>query len=116
MSTLKSRTDGWLATPSLEALAYVLRHPETWPGDFRWDYTRCSTCAVGLAHRLWEARRPYYSVDAAAYDFGLGARDAVAIFIDTKSKPWLPWFFQTSASVKPKHVAREIDRYLRRRG
>lgn len=115
MSALKSRTDGWLATPSLEALAYVLRHPETWPEDFQWDYGRCSTCAVGLAHRLWE-RRPYYSVATTAYDFGLGSRDADAIFINAKSKRWLPRFFQAPWSVQPKHVAREIDRYLRRRG
>jgi hypothetical protein len=40
--------------PSLENLSYALRHPETWPKDFVWDYGECNDCAMGLAHRLWD--------------------------------------------------------------
>lgn len=37
---------------TLEGLAWRLRHPETWPTDFVWDYSDCRTCAMGLAYRL----------------------------------------------------------------
>src|SRR5882762_5295787 len=42
-----------LAKPSLHGLSYALRHPDTWPKDFYWDFSRCNHCAMGLAHRLW---------------------------------------------------------------
>lgn len=42
-----------LNKPSLHALSYVLRHPDTWPRGFVWDYNDCKQCAMGLAHKLW---------------------------------------------------------------
>jgi|SRR5579859_159465 len=33
-------------------LAWRLRHPETWPKGFRWNYGKCATCAMGLAWKL----------------------------------------------------------------
>lgn len=42
-----------LGAPSLDGLAYALRHPETWPKGFVWDFNECSRCAMGLAHALW---------------------------------------------------------------
>jgi hypothetical protein len=44
-----------LGKPSLHALSYALRHPDTWPKGFVWNYDHCHTCAMGLAHTLWEA-------------------------------------------------------------
>src|SRR4051812_15081819 len=42
-----------LSKPSLQALAYILRHRELWPEGFRWEFTDCTKCAMGLAIRLW---------------------------------------------------------------
>jgi len=39
--------------PNLHALVYALRHPETWPANFVWDYGDCAQCAIGLSLRLW---------------------------------------------------------------
>lgn len=39
--------------PNLVGLSYGLRHPETWPADFVWNYSDCRTCGIGLALRLW---------------------------------------------------------------
>lgn len=41
------------STPSLRSLSFALRHPETWPEGFVWDYSLCTKCAAGLAMRLW---------------------------------------------------------------
>lgn len=38
---------------SLRGLAFALRHPETWPKGFVWDYSECDQCAMGLAYSLW---------------------------------------------------------------
>lgn len=40
------------ATIDPRRLVHALRHPETWPPDFEWDYGRCPSCAMGLAWRL----------------------------------------------------------------
>jgi hypothetical protein len=42
-----------LTVPSLENLAFMLRHRETWPADFEWNYVYLETCAIGLADRMW---------------------------------------------------------------
>lgn len=42
-----------LEKPSLIALSYSLRHPDTWPENFVWDYSSCDHCAVGLTLQLW---------------------------------------------------------------
>jgi hypothetical protein len=56
--TAKSKTETEalfcdLDKPSLHALSYALRHPDTWPRSFVWDYKKCDQCAMGLAHGLW---------------------------------------------------------------
>lgn len=54
-----------LTTPSVEALIYILEHPETWPKPggkpWHWDFStvksghHCGTagCAAGIATQLW---------------------------------------------------------------
>lgn len=39
-------------TLTLADLSQRLRHPETWPEGFVWDYGDCASCAIGLAWRL----------------------------------------------------------------
>ncbi len=49
-----------LSTPSIEALAWMLRRRELWPTAFKkreWDFTHRCTCAVGLADCLWGVDR-----------------------------------------------------------
>lgn len=47
-----------LNRPSLDSLSYILRHPDTWPKNFVWNYAWCSNCAMGLAHKLWKSSIP----------------------------------------------------------
>lgn len=42
-----------LTKPSLEGIAYVLRHKELWPKNFQWDFAWRPTCALGLGDLLW---------------------------------------------------------------
>lgn len=51
-----------LKANTVEGLIYALRHKETWPEGFRWNFASCHTCAMGLRYELWGApnkeRRP----------------------------------------------------------
>jgi hypothetical protein len=42
-----------LDQPSIKALSHILRNRNLWPQGFKWDYDHCSSCAMGLAARLW---------------------------------------------------------------
>jgi hypothetical protein len=48
--------------PSLENLAYVLRHQELWPEDFVWNYAHAPNCAIGLCTKLY--RQPIDHLNA----------------------------------------------------
>src|SRR6266576_1609339 len=39
--------------PSLERLAYLLRHKDLWPKGFKWNFCMCERCAMGLAIAFW---------------------------------------------------------------
>ena len=41
------------ATPSLSALAFILRHRVLWPDGFVFDWWNCSSCAMALALKVW---------------------------------------------------------------
>jgi hypothetical protein len=47
-----------LSKPSIQALSYALRHKETWPEEFIWNFNECHTCAMGLACKLWNLIDP----------------------------------------------------------
>lgn len=108
--------------PKLVALAYSLRHPETWPADFVWDYRDCTTCAIGLSLRLWpklqlpkgqmaqqtwiarEMAMPYEA--AKRMFFGLGPWKRV------RDGWFRSYFVNDLQAVTPDDVANAIDRYL----
>jgi hypothetical protein len=41
--------------PTLRNLSLVLRHEELWPPGFKWDYSDCAGCALGLVSQMWRA-------------------------------------------------------------
>lgn len=114
-----------LNKPDLQNLAYVLRHPETWPKRFVWDFSYCATCAMGLARALWTEvqfanGQNRAAVSAMAREFAMPFTQAQLIFggdaygILTKSKGHLWWKrrFHDWSSVTPEMVADQIDAYV----
>ena len=102
-----------LTTPSLPALAWLLRHREAWPEGFVWDYSNCLTCAAGLSAQLWDAisapleaaslptwgMRNFLMPKDAAWDIFVLAADKTDVSI---------------MDVTPEHVADAIDLHLAR--
>lgn len=123
-----------LGAPSLEGLAYSLRHPETWPEGFVWDFNECSSCAMGLAHALWngpevpdefgrtETNRTYCSQTARM--LGMPLTDVEDIFLDnewTRQPKTFLGFIPAGKTdpvpfedVTPEMVADAIDAYIAR--
>lgn len=111
-----------LDKPSLHALSYALRHPDTWPEGFIWDYHDCRHCAMGLAHCLWRSiPAPKFSTGASvmARSFGLPYAEAKEIFMGEGA--WVPkqrvgflWLGTepNHDAVTPEMVADQIDKYL----
>lgn len=90
--------------PSLRALSYALRHQELWPKDFKWAFHDCTTCAMGLAGRLWKTI-PLLSYMEGA--FGMDYQSAKDIFGG--------WGYMLSLpEITPEMVADKIDEYLAR--
>lgn len=115
--------------PSLVALSYALRHPETWPKDFVWNYSKCTSCAVGLALRLWPDALQLPDGQRAqetwiAREMAMGHRDAVHTFFGLARGYWAVkkrrlWFSTREwtvawSAVTADHVADAIDAYLKK--
>ena len=98
-------------TPSLEALSYALRHQETWPVGFEWDYSNCTTCAMGLTAQLWSAASPPPSINAVprwAFDhLHMPPAASCGIFLRLGGRHHV-----RHANITPEHVADAIDAYL----
>jgi hypothetical protein len=97
-------------TPSLERLAWVLEHPESWPVGFEWDYTNCRKCAVGMAERLYGFRNPCGIATVGSFmgcHFGIPHKVAVAIFLRLGAAEGVP-----ARDISPLHVASAIREYL----
>lgn len=110
MSTPDDRVHELLSRPSVEALIYALRHPETWPAGFEWDYSECETCAIGLAQTLWAIPRTdtQYSDEFIARAFGMSVADAERIFIGS----YRGVLYQ---EITARHVASALERWLEKR-
>ncbi len=117
-----------LNKPDLQNLAYALRHPETWPKGFVWNFSNCKTCAMGLARSLWPAvqfsgrgnDQNRAAVSAMAREFAMPFTQAQMVFGgDAYHTPFRTeghlWWAKHSADwfgVTPEMVADEIDRYI----
>lgn len=108
--------------PSLQALSHALRHPETWPPGFIWDFNNCDTCAMELAHRLWESvpgiETASLGVLTMCSVFRMAYEDAANIFMGDGN--WVPGvkiggYTQADLdAVTSEMVADQIDAYLAR--
>lgn len=120
-----------LGTPSLDGLAYALRHPETWPEGFVWDFSQCDNCAMGLAHALWcktgslgEDNNAAVSTSARLLAMPWEEADQIfmntALYTSTKPKRFLGFNIGTTSfyidfeDVTPGMVADAIDAYIAR--
>lgn len=125
-----------LSKPSLHALSYALRHPDTWPKGFVWGYQHCDNCAMGLAHGLWNqipATLPRNAASYMAREFAMPFEAANSIFMGKTNRGdanWLPvkvthktegslWWKKDVEVREPSHkhvtpemVADQIDAYL----
>lgn len=108
-----------LGKPSLHALSYCLRHPDTWPEGFYWDFADCQQCAMGLAHELWSAipsvdRRDGPSVMART--FAMPYEQAERIFLGeayrTEHLFGILTRYPGHDNITPEMVANAIDAYL----
>lgn len=122
-----------LSKPALHTLSYALRHPETWPKDFVWNYVQCDKCAMGLAHSLWIKSVPTprnsslaenINVTNMARVFGISYTQAYEIFYGYHSVRWTDittghWPFRKTTQtynqtdITPDMVADTIDAYLK---
>lgn len=95
-----------LNAPSLPALAYALRHRETWPEGFFWNYCRSDMCAAGLVNKLWNDG-PDGGMETARHLVGLRYAEACLVFIGagfaSDTRMW---------EVTPEMVADVIDAHL----
>lgn len=129
-----------LNKPSLHALSYALRHPDTWPKGFVWDYQHCNKCAMGLANVLWKLSfpkdmgQPNTGSSVMAKIMHIGFKEAQDIFFDANLKRQFikeeiiktgvfGWGRPIIRKVKvaperelitPEMVADDIDAYLKR--
>ena len=82
---------------TLKNLSYALRHRETWPAGFEWNYQDCYKCAMGLAHRMWPQQVAAPSSDVMAETFGMNPFDASMVFL------------HAGAPATPEQIADKID-------
>lgn len=99
-------------TPTLKDLIYVLRHKETWPKGFVWDYKRCSTCAMGLAYEMWPERVAFYTTTSMMEAFDMPTDAVYDIFIES-FRGVIPSLFGFTTT--PEYIAKKLERYLARK-
>lgn len=117
--------------PSLEGLVYALRHPETWPEGFVWNYRDCNSCAMGLARQLWDSvprtvrgtgaskmartfAMPYEVANSIFMGKGPTAMDWLPFKTENRGMLWWKEQFQVAdhSRVTPEMVADQIEKYL----
>lgn len=127
-----------LDKPSLENLSYVLRHPETWPEGFIWNYAHCSQCAMGLAYELWNIAKPdnagyvdvgcstmarafgisYSATEDIFFDANVSRGDTAEVIIKTGPFGWGKPLIREKfipfdrTDITPEMIADDIDAYL----
>jgi hypothetical protein len=94
--------------PTIGALSFALRHKELWPADFKWDYTRCEYCAMGLARRMWPKHVAEANLTSMISAFGIDPDHARRIF--TGSYMYYGRMVMAGYEpILPEHVADALD-------
>lgn len=114
-----------LRKPTLKGLAWLLRHPEDWPPNHKWDFAavlraptenHCGTqgCAIGVAQLTWPWCGELKSGWASrASVFDMAEREFELIFDDGDTLQ--TYGVYDDAKVTPSMVADAIDAYLTRK-
>lgn len=106
-----------LDQPSLRALSHILRHKELWPKGFEWNFSKCSTCAMGLANKLWNLRDEAHTSTISQH-LKIHHHDATYLFTydgyrqETKGRNLVEITTSPDGGVTPEMVADKIDEYL----
>lgn len=98
-----------LDQPSLAALSYALRHKETWPDWFQWDFGDCFQCAMGLSLALWKDSIRFPNSCEMVRVFGMPFDKATKIF---GGNDWATFYGSLVWRITPEQVADKIDEYL----
>lgn len=106
------KTPHFDSKPSLAGLAYALRHPDTWPVGFEWDFRSQYKCAMGLANRLWGIQPSLYEMMET---FDLTHRQAEKMFLEAGRK-WFGLARLAMCEVTPEIVAARIDLHIKKYG
>lgn len=71
-------------TPSMlrSALISALRHPETWPEGFVWNWENCQRCGMGLLIAMFTDNTRMAHTGRAAALLGIAEGQAHSIFIN----------------------------------
>src|ERR1700733_15343039 len=101
-----------LSKPSLEGLAWLLRHKERWPTSFQWNFSEANSCGIGLARREWSSYQSMMQSFAQHHPpFGLTLPQTVAIFYRGAGLNLLCWL-RAKWRVTPEMVAERIEQHL----
>jgi hypothetical protein len=76
--------DGTTMFPDIRVFAGILRDKSRWPKGFKWDFSNCQKCAMGLAHRLWKESVPKpssFTSHAVGKALGLSEGESTLIFL-----------------------------------
>jgi hypothetical protein len=94
--------------PTIGALSFALRHKELWPADFHWDYSRCETCAMGLARRMWPKHVEEPNLSSMVAAFGIDHDTAARIFTGSYMY-YNRMMIAGYEPILPEHVADVLD-------
>jgi hypothetical protein len=102
---------------SFSNLSYLLRHREYWPENCPWDFQYYSSCAMGLAKRVWsvsawEECARLTSPGVANRLFCTQYRSGSVSFYQKPVFFGLFWRNLRGHEVTPEMVADAIDRYV----
>lgn len=82
-------------------LIAALRDRSKWPKGFKWDFERCSTCAIGLSRRLGLASKVSWAPFAMTKAFAIPAAMFQSAFL---------WSGGPEVEVTPEMVADRLEK------
>lgn len=71
-----------LSVPSLQGIAWLLRHQEAWPSGFVWKFSSFGQCAIALGKAHWPKQKRTVATFLSWRAFGLSHADTYTIFVE----------------------------------